>query len=111
VSDDEYDDTPYRDAKHLTPVLTVSVDQVDEANVNSDLWVYVDEADTRIARQRFTSAEFYYSDAYERWLGVVLGNSRLDPEGQEQCGDCGNWVGHAPDCRYYRWTNPAELRY
>jgi hypothetical protein len=41
----------------------------------------------------------------------VLLNLLRDPEGREQCGDCGNWVGHAPDCVFRNIPNPPTVEY
>lgn len=105
--DFEYDDTPYRDVQRLAPSFTVSV-ELHEEDMHADVWIFVDGADTRLVRQRFNYSEFHEDGTYERWLGQYLLDLWADPEQRDACGDCGNYRGkHAPDCVYYRWTNPT----
>lgn len=96
-----YDDTPYREDKSRRPYVGLTVSfGLDAHEPYADTWVYVDGPDTRVARQRFTYAEFNDDGVYERWLGQLLVDMHEDPEGHEQCGDCGNWDAHAPDCQH-----------
>lgn len=102
---DDFDDTPYRESRpNVYPGIFISFD----VSENDHTWVYVDGADTRIARQRFDEVEYLEDGTYERWLGQYLLDLWADPEQRDACGDCGNYRGkHAPDCPYYRWTNPT----
>lgn len=103
-----YDDTPYRERSGVAPVYTVSVDL---EPVNGYVYVYVDGADERLARQRFAAGAFETDvETYNpvRWVNEVLTALIKDPEGRNACGDCGNWTlnpdAHAPDCRWSRWS-------
>lgn len=113
TSDFEYDDTPYREDPARRPYTGLFVSFGLDGEPFSDVWVYVDGADTRVARQRFTYAEFNVDGTYERWLGQLVLRMHEDPEGREQCGDCGNFRAqdptdrgyHAPDCAHYDRRN------
>lgn len=105
---DDFDDTPYRESRpNVYPGIFISFDVSEDYHT----WVYVDGADTRIARQRFNEVEYLEDGTYERWLGALFLNLLHDPDGREQCADCGNWVGHAPDCRYRDVPNPPAVEY
>lgn len=115
VEYDEYDDTPYREVQRIAPVLTVSA-EFHEEDPHADVWVFVDGADTRIARQRFSYHGYHDNGAYEDWLATLLNGLRNDPEGRDQCADCGNvnlgyGCQHAPDCRYAHLPNPNPVDY
>lgn len=108
ADDVEYDDTPYRESRpNVHPSIFISCDPSQDDGYT---WVFVDGADTRIARQRFDEAEYLENGTYERWLGELFLVLLHDPEGREQCGDCGNWRGHAPDCQHHGLLNPFILR-
>jgi hypothetical protein len=106
---DDFDDTPYRESRpNVHPGIFISFD----VSEDDYTWVYVDGADTRIARQRFDEVEYLEDGTYERWVGAVFLNLLRDPDGREACGDCGNFLSehanyHAPDCTHYCWQNPT----
>lgn len=108
----EFDDRPYRETRpNVHPGIYISFDVSEDGYA----WVFVDGADTRIARQRFDEAEYLENGTYERWLGELFVGLWRDPEGRDQCGECGNFLPppnrsrqvHAPDCPYYRLLNPS----
>lgn len=109
TGDFEYDDTPYRERRRgLYPALTISVElPADDDDEHGPVWVFVDGADTCIARQRFDEHDYLYNGTYEDWLAALLNGLRNDPEGREQCGDCGNFGRgqHAPNCAYAYMNN------